>query len=526
MRKFLASLVVAGAAFAVVAEDPKPAAPAKKAEEKKPEEKKPEAKPAVAKKRAEPTLHVGDAPPALTADQWLQGAEVKSFEKGKIYVVEFWATWCGPCIVMMPHMAEMQHEFKDRGVTFIGYSKKDQNNTLEKVEAFVKRRGPKLGYTFCFGEEKDVYDSWMGAAGQNGIPCCFVVDRETKIAYIGHPMYLDLVLPKVVEGKYSPDDAKAVDAAEKDTDAVFEALSGKPEDALKALANFEKKYPSMDKVPYFVAPRLMNTLKSKKYDDALILAKNLVARGRKTSDESLLGTVTAVLSGPETKGQKGLRDLAVTAADEALALAGEKDLRALMGVAQASFAAGNKSKGKEYAIKTLAVAEERSKANVGMTLSGAAIGAGEKALGIELAEKAIEAGGERMKSGLQAQLAGYFVAAGDKASGAEYAKLAIESAPATGKATIKSTLAVTYLRAGDKKTGDTYAKEAIEGAAEAALPIMYYNLANAYYGIGEKVTAHDYAEKAIEKAPAQLQRQLKPALKKIIDDPDGKTTDK
>lgn len=521
MRKFLASLVVAGAAFAVVAEDPKPAA-AKKADEKKADEK-----PAAAKKqRPEVTLHVGDAPPALTADQWLQGAEVKSFEKGKIYVVEFWATWCGPCIVMMPHMAEMQHDFKDKGVTFIGYSKMDQNNSLEKVEAFVKRRGPKLGYTFCFGEEKDVYEAWMGAAGQNGIPCCFVVDRDTKIAYIGHPMYLDLVLPKVVEGKYTPEDAKAVAAAEKDTDAVFEAQGGKPEDYLKALANFEKKYPVMDKVPYFVAPRLTNVLKSKKYEDAMILAKNLLARARKTSDESLFGTVSSVLSGPETKGQKALRDLAVTAADEALKMTGDKDMRALMGVAQANFAAGNKEKGKEFANKTLAAAETRMKASVGMALAGSAIGAGEKALGIEFADKAIEAGGERMKAGLQAQLAGVFVTAGDKASGSEYAKLAIESAPATGKSGIKATLAATYLRAGDKKTGDTYAKEAIDGATEAALPIMYYNLANAYYGIGEKVTAHDYAEKAIEKAPAQLQRQLKPALKKIIDDPDGKTTDK
>lgn len=519
MRKFLASLVVAGAAFAVVAEDPKPAA-------KKADEKKADAKPAVAKKRAEVTLHVGDAPPALTADQWLQGAEVKSFEKGKIYVVEFWATWCGPCIVMMPHMAEMQHDFKEKGVTFIGYSKKDDNNTLEKVEAFVKRRGPKLGYTFCFGEEKDVYDAWMGAAGQNGIPCCFVVDRDTKIAYIGHPMYLDLVLPKLVDGKYTPADAKAVEAAEQDTNAVFGSFGGKPEDALKSLANFEKKYPMMDKVPYFVAPKLTNVLKTKKYDDAMVLAKNLIARGRKTSDESLLGTVSSVLSGPETKGQKALRDLSVTAADEALKMAGEKDMRALMGVAQANFAAGNKEKGKEFANKTLAVAETRMKANVGMSLASAAIGAGEKALGIEFADKAIEAGGERAKASLQAQLAGVFVTNGDKASGAEYAKLAIESAPAAGKAGIKATLAATYLRAGDKKTGDTYAKEAIEGAAEASLPIMYYNLANAYYGIGEKVTAHDYAEKAIEKAPAQLQRQLKPALKKIIDDPDGKTTDK
>ena len=73
-------------------------------------------------KKPEPSLKVGDPAPALKATKWLQGTEVKSFEKGKIYIVEFWATWCGPCIVMMPHMSEMQEEYKDKSVTFIGYT--------------------------------------------------------------------------------------------------------------------------------------------------------------------------------------------------------------------------------------------------------------------------------------------------------------------------------------------------------------------------------------------------------------------
>jgi thiol-disulfide isomerase/thioredoxin len=78
-------------------------------------------KPATRKKPAA-SLKVGDAAPALKASKWLQGEEVKAFEPGKVYVVEFWATWCGPCIVMMPHMAEMQAAFKDKAVTFIGFS--------------------------------------------------------------------------------------------------------------------------------------------------------------------------------------------------------------------------------------------------------------------------------------------------------------------------------------------------------------------------------------------------------------------
>ena len=48
----------------------------------------------------------------------------------------------------------------------------------------------------------------MKAANQNGIPCSFVVGKDGTIAYIGHPMYLDEVLPKVVAGKWTPEDAK------------------------------------------------------------------------------------------------------------------------------------------------------------------------------------------------------------------------------------------------------------------------------------------------------------------------------
>src|SRR6266487_2199320 len=61
-------------------------------------------------KKPEAKLKIGDPAPAFKVSKWLQGTEVKSFEKGKVYVVEFWSTWCGPCIVMMPHMSELQQE--------------------------------------------------------------------------------------------------------------------------------------------------------------------------------------------------------------------------------------------------------------------------------------------------------------------------------------------------------------------------------------------------------------------------------
>src|SRR5947209_897878 len=94
----------------------------------------------------QPKLKVGDAAPPLTVTKWLSGAEVKSFEPGKVYVVEFWATWCGPCVVMMPHLGDIQEELGPKGVTVIGFTAKDDGNTPERVAAFVGKRGDKLGY--------------------------------------------------------------------------------------------------------------------------------------------------------------------------------------------------------------------------------------------------------------------------------------------------------------------------------------------------------------------------------------------
>src|SRR5262245_54681841 len=70
--------------------------------------------------RAEGPLSVGDPAPKLEVKEFVKGDAVKSFDKGKVYVVEFWATWCGPCRTSIPHLTELQKKHKD--VTFIGVS--------------------------------------------------------------------------------------------------------------------------------------------------------------------------------------------------------------------------------------------------------------------------------------------------------------------------------------------------------------------------------------------------------------------
>src|SRR5262249_55752858 len=66
------------------------------------------------------SLGIGDPAPKLEVKSFVKGEPVKEFEPGKNYVVEFWATWCGPCKATIPHLTELQKKHPE--VAFIGVS--------------------------------------------------------------------------------------------------------------------------------------------------------------------------------------------------------------------------------------------------------------------------------------------------------------------------------------------------------------------------------------------------------------------
>ena len=85
-------------------------------------------------------LTVGSEAPNLDIEHWVQDGNgqfkpVTDFENGKVYIVEFWATWCGPCIQSMPHLAQLQTEYASKGVQIVSISDED----LETVEKFLDR---------------------------------------------------------------------------------------------------------------------------------------------------------------------------------------------------------------------------------------------------------------------------------------------------------------------------------------------------------------------------------------------------
>lgn len=170
------------------------------------------------------TLKVGMPAPPLKVAEWVKGGPIAGLEPGKVYVVEFWATWCGPCRVSIPHLTEMAEKLKDK-VTFIGVdafehpSGPTDTSYYAKVRSFVQDMGDKMAYNVAMdGPDGVMAKTWMVAAAQPGIPTAFVVDKQGRIAWIGHPMGgLDKVLDKILAGTF---DAQAEAAAREKEEAA------------------------------------------------------------------------------------------------------------------------------------------------------------------------------------------------------------------------------------------------------------------------------------------------------------------
>lgn len=142
---------------------------------------------------------LGQAAATLDGMEWVKGDPVQ-FKNGQLYIVEFWATWCSPCLTSIPHLTEVQHKYKDKGVTIVGISNETDS---EKVKKFVADWDTKMDYTVAIDADRSVSTHYMKAFGATGIPHAFIVDGEGKIAWHGHPMTdMDEVLEQMLAGTF------------------------------------------------------------------------------------------------------------------------------------------------------------------------------------------------------------------------------------------------------------------------------------------------------------------------------------
>jgi thiol-disulfide isomerase/thioredoxin len=140
---------------------------------------------------AQPTFKIGDPAPALEPISWLQGAPVTKFEPGRVYVVEFWATWCPPCIKAIPHLSALQKKYPET-LTVVSVNVEallDHEPKADAVPTFMKKWGKDIAYTVAIDDptKKTISDAWITASGSLGIPTACIVDQHGKLAWVGYP---------------------------------------------------------------------------------------------------------------------------------------------------------------------------------------------------------------------------------------------------------------------------------------------------------------------------------------------------
>lgn len=104
-----------------------------------------------------------------------QPVSLSSFRGKKVLVLDFWATWCGPCRMAMPGLQELQDEFKDRGFQVMSI---DQGERADQVRVFIERK--KYSFHVVLDSDGAVGDEY----GVRGIPTLVLVDKKGTVRWI------------------------------------------------------------------------------------------------------------------------------------------------------------------------------------------------------------------------------------------------------------------------------------------------------------------------------------------------------
>lgn len=270
---------------------------------------------------------LGSTAGPLAIGQWIKGGPVAIAPGDKVYVVEFWATWCGPCRMSIPHLTEMQKKYKDKGVVFVGVSDEE----ADVVKPFVDEMGAKMDYAVALDKDGETNRAYMGAFKRDGIPTAFVVDKQARVVWVGHPMDgLEEVIDGVLDGSYTIEKAKQREARKAQIMEVADRFNGAVNAADKTkldavseelLAKYADEPMMLNQVAWVLLTIETESLRN--YPLALKIAKAAVGAS-KEKDASILDTYARALF---VTGDKAG---AVSHQQKAVALADDADMKKQM----------------------------------------------------------------------------------------------------------------------------------------------------------------------------------------------------
>jgi tetratricopeptide (TPR) repeat protein len=159
--------------------------------------------PAPAQAPAATKLQVGDPAPGLALDSFVKGTPVAAMERGKTYLLQFWAPWKKDSLEQFAQLSALQKRLGDQGLVVIGIASADVGGTtIEKVRTTIDQQGDAVQFAIAWDKGTETKDAFLKAAGRTTLPCAALVDKDGKIALIENIQLGRQFVESVVKGTH------------------------------------------------------------------------------------------------------------------------------------------------------------------------------------------------------------------------------------------------------------------------------------------------------------------------------------
>jgi thiol-disulfide isomerase/thioredoxin len=266
---------------------------------------------------------IGDKAPLIKVAKWMSLAppalpNEKDSDK-HVFLVEFWATWCGPCMKSVPHLAELHKKHGKDGLVVLGISNEEPDTIAGFLSGRAKKMKLEFPYFVASDEEMTTQSVWMKDI--EGIPYAFIVDKAGTVVWTGNPLAdtkgMDDTIKQVLTGSFDIVAAKKAAADSKKAEGLMgelrAAFQSQDKDRVFKLLDEIMALKPRDIQAYLIKRQLLGEFDM---DDQIPAWEARIEEAMKDSPDGLLQLVAIELEKPLADRNPGMLYRSIMRANE------------------------------------------------------------------------------------------------------------------------------------------------------------------------------------------------------------------